>query len=223
MSSSTPNLADREYVLNVGRCFDRGWDIFQKNTWGFIGFILLFGLSNILFSLTSEILAEEDTSISYGVRQLLFFYQILIAPVIYAGLWIVPLEIARNRTVRFGDFFSGFYRYWSILLVTNITYLSISAGLIFLLIPGIALFTLYKFSLPLVIDRNLNFWLAMETSRQIIMKNFFSFLMLDILVVFLNLAGLLMMGVGILFTLSWSICVQIAAYESVVGLSPSRR
>jgi len=222
MSSGISNLVNRNYALNVSRCLDRGWEISQRYLGGFISFLLLFFLISVLAGLP-PLLAEVEVLMPYGIVQLTSLYSLLIAPVLYAGMSIVALQIVRRRRVYFGDFFSGFYQYLPVLLVTQIVNFLVIFGLSFLLIPGLIFGVLYQLSLPLVLDRGLNFWQAMETSRKIIMRNFSDFLVLYLVTAFLNLMGLLVLGMGLLITIPWSAGTQIAAYELTIGLNATSR
>ena len=75
------------------------------------------------------------------------------------------------------------------------------------------------FTVPLIVERKFDFWEAMESSRRLITKNWFTFFGLAILLFLLNLGGLLLLGLGVLFTLPITYCVMAAAYESVVGVN----
>lgn len=95
----------------------------------------------------------------------------------------------------------------------------IGIGCFLLLIPGIYLTVAYAFSVLFVIEKKLNFWSALEASRKLITKKWFSFLGLGILLVLLNLAGVLILGVGLLVTIPWTYCITVAAFEHIVGLN----
>ncbi|NEQ95275.1 MAG: hypothetical protein F6K30_00825 [Cyanothece sp. SIO2G6] len=218
MSSDITNLTNRNYTLDVGQCLDRGWKISQRYLGGFIGFLLLYALFGILAGLPS-LLAEVDAPIPDGIVRLASLYWLLIASVLYAGMSIVALQIVRRRRVYFSDFFSGFHQYLPVLLVTQSVDFLVILGFVFFLIPGLILGALYQLSLPLVLDRGLSFWQAMETSRKIVMSNFFNFLILYLAIAIVNFIGLLLLGVGLLFTIPWSVGMQIAAYELTVGLN----
>ena len=223
MSSGISNLVNRNYTLNVSRCLDRGWEISQQYLGGFISFLLLFTLISMSAGLLPLLREAELLPIPYGIVQLTSLYSLLIAPVLHSGMSIVALQIARRRRVYFSDFFAGFYQYLPVLFVTQATYFLIVVGLSFLLIPGLILGALYQLSLPLVLDRGLNFWQAMETSRKIVLNNFASFSMLYLLTAVINLLGLLLLGVGLLITIPWSIGIQIAAYELTIELNATKR
>jgi hypothetical protein len=83
----------------------------------------LFALISILAGLP-PLLAEAEIPMPYGIVQLSSLYSLLVAPVLYAGMSIVTLQIVRRRRVYFSDFFSGFYQYLPVLLVTQATVIS---------------------------------------------------------------------------------------------------
>jgi hypothetical protein len=92
-------------------------------------------------------------------------------------------------------------------------------GLI-LLIPTIYLQISYMFTIPLIVDCKADFWPAMETSRRLITRQWFFFFCFSLVLDLINLAGFFACGVGLLFTLPWTVCAIAAAYENIVGLSP---
>ncbi|MFM7613932.1 MAG: hypothetical protein ACKO4R_06860, partial [Synechococcales cyanobacterium] len=77
----------------------------------------------------------------------------------------------------------------------------------------------YAFAVALVLEKRLEFWDALEASRKIISKDWFSFFLLFICIGLLNFAGLLAFGVGLLVTIPWSVCILAAAYKDVVGFN----
>lgn len=143
----------------------------------------------------------------------------IISPALGAGFYFVSFQIARNRPKNFSDFFNGFQKFLPIFLTYLVSSILIVLGLFLLIIPGIYLAVSYMFAQLLVIDKNMGFWSAMETSRKLISKRWFSFLGLGVLMSLLVFAGFLLLGVGALVAIPLSTCVLAAAYEDIVGLN----
>ena len=83
------------------------------------------------------------------------------------------------------------------------------------IIPGIFLQVAWLFALPLVVDRRMNFWEAMELSRKIVCKHWFivfAFLIVYTLVV---MAGLIACCIGILVTIPIGLGAWMYAYETI--------
>ncbi len=118
------------------------------------------------------------------------------------------------------DFFNGFKLFLPLLLANLVSGLLTGLGLVFLIIPGIYLAVSWSLTIPLVLFKRMEFWDAMEASRQIVGKNWWSFFGMFLILFLLNLGGLLLLGVGLLVTIPLSSCVLYAAYHKIVGAGP---
>ena len=77
------------------------------------------------------------------------------------------------------------------------------------------LFVAWLFTLPLVIDKRLDFWPAMRLSRKTITKHWWKFLGFLLVLALLNLAGFLAFCVGALRHLPVSLAALMYAYEDI--------
>ena len=75
----------------------------------------------------------------------------------------------------------------------------------------------WAFALPLVIDKGLGFWPALELSRKMVMKHFWWTLLLMIVVVFLSFIGALACCRGMLVTAPWAFGALAQHYNRVFG------
>lgn len=82
-------------------------------------------------------------------------------------------------------------------------------------IPMIYLQTCWAFTLPLIIDKQLDFWTAMKMSRKMVSKHWWHVFGLMILIGLLNVAGLCACCVGVLFTIPIGIAALLFAYETI--------
>lgn len=203
-------LIQQGYSLNIGQSFSRGWEIFQKNIGGFVLYTLVLVLIGAAFSAFPDRLKTVGSIIS-----------LVITGPLAAGPLIVAFKIMKGQATTFGDFFRGFDRFLPLFLAYLVTSIFIAIGFILFVIPGVYLAVAYMFTIALIVERKLDFWEAMEGSRRLITKNWFTFFGLGLLLMLLNFGGLLLLGVGLLVTAPVSQCVLAAAYESVVGLNSS--
>lgn len=211
--SSIESIVSREYDFNLGQYLGRGFEIFKAFALPFVGFTLLVV---VISAALSFLLPAPLGSGAEGGGNLV---SNIISPILGAGYYIVAFQIARNRPASFGDFFKGFNRFLPIFLLSLVSGLLTILGLILLIIPGIYLAVAYSFGLPLLLDKGLDFWPALETSRQLISKKWFSFFIFLIVLGLINIGGILLVGVGLLVTIPWSVCSIAAAYEDIVGLN----
>lgn len=89
-------------------------------------------------------------------------------------------------------------------------------------IPATYFSVCWKFTLPLIVDKQMNFWTAMKTSRKMVTKHWWLIFGLIILISLVNLAGFCACCVGMLFTIPIGIAALMFAYETIFGESPTR-
>jgi uncharacterized membrane protein len=92
-------------------------------------------------------------------------------------------------------------------------------GIVGLLALGVATYLsiAYSFAIPLIVDRKMKPWEAIETSRRLISKKWWSFAAFSFVLSVINLLGLLTMF-GTFLTSPFTNCAMAAAYEKIVGL-----
>ncbi len=83
------------------------------------------------------------------------------------------------------------------------------------MIPATYLGVCWKFTLPLIVDKQLDFWTAMGASWKMVNKHWFHVFGLVILISLLNLAGLCACCIGLLFTFPVGVAALMFAYETI--------
>jgi hypothetical protein len=162
-------ILSRQPRLDIGYCLSQSWRLVTSN------FGVLFGAAAVAW-LLSLIQFIPAAGIVYW----------LLKGVVDGGLYLVFLRRIRNEPAQVSDVFSGFKLAFAQLLLTGLltTLLSSLATVCCLLLPGIYLWVAWIFSVPLVADKRLEFWSAMELSRKVVSRVWFPVLGL-ILVAFL--------------------------------------
>lgn len=218
MSSFSSDLTNRDYEVKIGDYFSRGWEMFKEKALLFILFTLLLGVIQVILAMLPFPLGAGGNEDAPGGGILNFVFNV-IAPVLTAGYYYAAFQIARGRDVDFNTFFQGFNKFLPIFLTALVSGILTLIGFALVVLPGIYLAVAYLFAQPLVIDKGADFWQAMETSRKLITKKWFSFFGLLLLLFLLNLGGAILLGIGLLVTIPLSICIVTAAYEDIVGLN----
>lgn len=219
------SLSANDYNLDIGECLGASWRMLMANFWLMVGgaFLVLVASTAISMVPIAGLIAS-----------------LLLGQVFYAGLYYFYLKLSRGEPTAIGDAFSGFSRSFGQLVLLSIVYnilLSILAipailpavgiaiwdwspfvmvPLIFvLIIPLVYLSVGWMFAGLLVIDRGLEFWDAMETSRKVVGRNWFKVFLFAIVLGFVIIAGVLLLLVG-LFVAFPLACGAIAiAYETM--------
>ncbi|MEI7730100.1 MAG: GYF domain-containing protein [Verrucomicrobiota bacterium] len=181
--------------LQVFDCLSRGMDLVFKNFWLSVG---------VCFVGTLIINVPVAGTVLFGT--------------VHAGFFYLFLKLLRGEKAEFGDGFAGFsFVFVPSLLAGILTMVLVSLGLLFCIIPGIFLIVVWMFTWPLIMDKRLDAWQAMEVSRKICTPQFWPLLGLLIMNVLVYCLGILACCVGTLVAYPIMIAATAIAYESVVN------
>jgi hypothetical protein len=154
----TAQILAREPVVEVGRCLSLSWSLLTAN------FGLLFGATFVVWLIS---LCESVPLFGPLVYR-------IFAGVFYGGLCLVFLKRIRGESAAISDVLAGFrLNFAQLVLAGFISYLLGYIGLLFCIVPGIYLLVAWIFSVPLVADKRLEFWSAMELSRKAVTRVWF--------------------------------------------------
>jgi hypothetical protein len=220
-------IQGRGYTLDIGACLNRSWELLKENFWLVVGATLL-----------SSIIQQGGAMIP--------ILGIALSGILMGGLYNFYIKLIRSQSSGIADIFSGFGPCWVQLMLVPIiqgavmlVILGIGAIVIFglwhvqrrthhynplvflitpiFLAPVIYLGLGWLFSLPLVIDRGLAFWPAMELSRKVIGMHWGSFFLMAILAIVFLFAGMMACIVGTFVALPLVFGMLMYAYEDVFG------
>ena len=197
-----PSPARTQESLPLGDYVKTGWDLFKQYPGGFVGFCLLYFLIQVALKAIPYVGAVAAVVINTPLLM---------------GNFIVSAKLLHGQPPEFRDFFEGFQYFLPLLLLSLVAGLFIGIGTILLVIPGIYLAVAYLFASYLVVDRRLDFWPAMELSRRTVTPRWFGYFAFMLLLALLNLAGALLLGLGLLVTIPLSFCAVTAAYADLFG------
>jgi uncharacterized membrane protein len=84
-------------------------------------------------------------------------------------------------------------------------------------VPVTYLSVCWKFTLPLIVDRQMDFAAAMRVSWKMVNQHWWMVFGLVILISLLNVVGMLVCCVGLLFTIPVGYAALMIAYETIFG------
>jgi len=234
-----PDVFSRDYDLDIGRCVGDSWRLLQGNFGLIFGGVAIFMLVQIgvgvlaqipilgiLISLASLIITGPLTGGVYyfllknirgqraelgdvfaGFRfafgQLLLGYLIVaaltgVAALPGAAIMAIPIiMMVQHHAVTAG-----------LLLVALL-------GFVVVLVPAIYLSTSWMFTLPLIIDKRMEFWPAMGASWRMVGKHWWLLFGLIVVCGLINVAGMMACCVGIFISLPVGLGAVMYAYESI--------
>jgi hypothetical protein len=196
-------MVERDFEVNTWDYLSKGWDMFRENPGPLMGFAAATIGVNLLLRLIPIV----------GM----ILHMALMAPIV-GGFYVYIFKVIKRQEREFPDFLKGFNYFLPLLLANLLIGFFTVAGLFLLVVPGIYLGVCYLFTLPLIVDRDIDFWSAMELSRKIVKKNWFKMFNFSLLLLLINLGGVLLFLVGLLISIPLSLCTMSIAYDDIIGI-----
>lgn len=133
------------------------------------------------------------------------------------GLLLLGYARANDEEIRIDSIFNYYILVWPLvfasILITLLTYI----GFALLILPGIYLSIAYSFTLPLMVDKKLDIWGAMEVSRRAVTKEWFTIFGVNVSLVLLTILSAIPLGIGLIWTLPLLMIAQGVMYRKIFG------
>jgi serine/threonine protein kinase len=182
----------RDFSVSIRNCLRRGWNLVWKDFWPTVG-------------ITAVILLLASGA------------NFLSGPLM-GGLWLYYLNKVRGKEAGIDTALSGFrVAFLQLFLAGLLTSLLTVLGFFCFVLPGIYLLVAWMFAVPLLADKGLNFWPAMELSRRTINKHWFKLLGLLLTLLLVGAVGWCLLFVGIFITAPFALAAAAYAYEDIFG------
>jgi len=122
----------------------------------------------------------------------------VVMPII-VGIMMLAINYSRGENLEFKSIFNYYHLMGKLALAGILIYILTVIGFILLILPGIYLSIAYVFTLPLIADKGMNVWDAMELSRKVVTKHWFKVFGLFFLLSLFMLLGILTFGIGLIW------------------------
>lgn len=137
-----------------------------------------------------------------------------------AGLMLLGAALASGRTPNPTSMLSWYHRFLQLALTWVLMSILILLGTLLLVLPGIYLAISYQLALPLVADKGLGAWEAMETSRKTITHKWFTFFGLSLVAGLATAGSMLLLGIPLIWVLPAIIIGVGIIYRTAIGVEP---
>jgi hypothetical protein len=138
--------------------------------------------------------------------------------VIMLGVVMLAVRRAGGLPVTIGHAFSYFDRWMPAIIAGVLTGLLTSIGILLLILPGIYLAIAYGMTVPLIGDRKMGPWEAMETSRKAVSNKWFKCFGTALVAGIITLvSGILI--IPLIWTVPWLMMVSAVCYRRIFGVA----
>jgi hypothetical protein len=213
-SGSLEDALAGRYDFDIGLVMSEAWNLtrgMKASFWGaaFIVYAIFFVLAVVAASVAGKGGAGQFIpSVLLGT----------VGPVFFIGLIMMGVRRAAGLPISFATAFSCLDRALTVFLASLLTTLLTYIGLFLLIVPGIYLAIAYCMTMPLIADRRLSPWQAVETSRKAVTKRWFQYFLLMLVVGLVVFVSALPLGIGLIWTAPWAINVIGVVYRRTFGV-----
>jgi uncharacterized membrane protein len=191
----------QDYTFSIIGVLQEAYKRTDGVKWTFISSLLLFLVIQIVLAFILLLVMPQLA----GFIDILL--TILTLPII-VGITILGISRARGEELSLQQIFNYFGRYPYLILGYFIVTLFTTLGILAFIIPGIYFAIAYLYTLPLIADKEMSVWSAMELSRKSITKQWFRFFGLGLVSFIIIIISAIPFGIGLI----WSIPTVYIAY-----------
>lgn len=214
-----------DYEFSIGGTISEAWEKTSgaKGTMMLAGFLYLVVMMAVSFGMQFLMMAvfPTDNNSSQGViigsvlvQQIIL--NLIVMPMAM-GLFIIGLRRSVNAPISVSSIFDYFPKAVTLLLTMLLFYIMVIIGLVLLVVPGIYLMVAYFMAMPLVVEKGLSPWQALEASRKAVSKHWFGFLGFYIAMLIIMLVSMLPLGIGLFWTMPMFLIAWGIMYRNMFG------
>lgn len=138
---------------------------------------------------------------------------------IVAGINVIAIRRSVNLPVNYKMAFSYFGYTLPLLIAVILIIIMTYIGFFLFVLPGIYLSVAYALSIPLIVEKNMGPWQAMEASRKAIHKCWFTFFGINFAMGLLVNLSMIPLGVGLIWTMPMLFIVNAILYREIFGVT----
>lgn len=204
----------RSRRFTVGRALNKAWELtygVKGPIWG--AALIVYGASLVLMSIFAVLMLATGMDPEGTVGSLLSIVNSVLSMILTAGLMYMGVRRATGRTVNWKDVFSGFEVAGRIVIASILQMILVVIGFVLFILPGIYLLVGYMLTLPLIVDKKMSPWQAMETSRKAIHKVWWKISGLYFLVGLICAVSAIPFGIGLIWTMPMAVILCGVVYN----------
>ncbi|MGH6867212.1 MAG: DUF975 family protein [Methyloceanibacter sp.] len=209
--------------FSTGSAVRFGWETFKRRPWFFVGTALVIAIAYLVVcSITSAI----DAALAGSAREPTLVGSLInLVLSTFISMGVTAFYLAAHDNPDTVDLPALWHPqpFWKFLGASILLGLTILAGILLLIVPGIIFALMFAFTTFLVIDRDLGPIEAMKESKRLTYGHKWTLLGFLLVLVGINLLGLIAFGVGLLVSIPVSSLAFAHAYRTLAGTTEPRQ
>ena len=216
-----------DYEFSIGDVLSEAWAKVYGSKWViqlafFYYFLVLIGVMVGLGVVMAGLMTvSEDPSAMILVQFVVQFGVNLIVMPMIMGIAMIGIKRSVGAPINAAMVFGYFSKMLPLFVTMFLMYVMIIIGFMLLVLPGIYLMIAYYMAMPLVVEKGMSPWQAMETSRKAISNRWFSVFFLIIIMSLIIGISAIPLGIGMIWTMPMFIIALGILYRNMFGIEPA--
>ncbi|MDX1295886.1 MAG: hypothetical protein R3302_06455 [Sulfurimonadaceae bacterium] len=226
---SVRKALEGDYYFSIGDLLKEAWRRTDGVKFTFIASIFVYAvivvIVSAIFGMIFNIQAFQDVGNEPQAILAQVGIDLLTMPVevpMLAALMLMGIKHINHHDIKVSELFDYFVYVWPLVFASILIYLFVAIGFMLLILPGIYLSIAYIFVYPLMIDKGMGVWEAMETSRKAVTKHWFSFFGVMLSMVIITIISAIPLGIGLIWTLPMGYLAYGLMYTHVFGFGDEK-
>lgn len=136
----------------------------------------------------------------------------------YAGVFMLAVKRSVGAPLHVNEIFQYWHKILPLIGLYVVMYLMIMLGFILLVLPGIYLIFAYSMAIPLMVEKDMGIWQALETSRKTVTKKWFTMFGFFIAYLVAVILGAIALLVGLLWVMPAVLIAYGIVYRNMFGI-----
>ncbi len=212
-----------QYSFQIGEVLSEGWAKVNGAKGAIFGGVFAMYAISFLIMLIGGMLVgllglNENGMMLAIISQLgLQLIYTALTVVLTAGIMMMGVRQAADESINFSMLFDGIAKVKPLLIAMILQTIIVIIGFLLLIIPGIYLSIAYGLTYPLIMDKDLGPWEAMEASRKAIHHSWFQVFGLSFVMGLIFMVSAIPLGIGLIWTIPMGTIVLGVVYRIIFG------
>ncbi len=193
----------RDYDFNIVEMIKAGWRGIEGVKAQFVAGFAIYIAIAIIVQMILGLMFPQGTAVEPNLlnQQIVGILSYPVLMPILAGIIMMAIHHSRAQEVDFKSIFNYYHLIGKLALAGVLIYILTIVGFLLLILPGIYISVAYAFTVPLIVDKNMDVWEAMEHSRKTVTKHWFKVAGLMGLLTIIMLVSAIPLGIGLIWTI----------------------
>ena len=215
-----------EFDFSISKVFSEAWQRVNGAKLPFVGATFIYIIIAVVATTAVSLVFDSQKYYDAELYTQAFLsdqaQSLLTLPILVPlmmGIVMMGIKRATDHEFTVTNIFDYYVLVWPLVFASLLMNLMIAVGLLLLILPGIYLAVAYAFTLPLMIDKKLGIWDAMELSRKAVSHRWFKCFTYDLVVFGIILLSIIPFGIGLIWSLPLVYISYGILYRRVFGYS----